>query len=68
MKEITITDSSGTKKTFEGIVGGFVLKKASNTKKGKACKVCGLDDSWAEKKILCIIVDEEPKTIENHVQ
>ncbi len=53
--KISIEDGMGNKFFVHGKIGGFTIKKASRKK--TSAVVVGLDNSWVDKKVLCILVD-----------
>ncbi len=63
MTKITISDEDGNKKTFDGSIEGFVIKKP--TIKYKKIAIKGLDDSWGNKRVLCVLIDCDKKPEKN---
>ena len=56
MGEVTVVDTDGSKKVVEGLLQGFVVKLAKKTSL-KHIVISGLDDTWANKRVLCILID-----------
>lgn len=60
---ITLEDSGGTKKMIHGTIEGFTVKRAQKqgitSKQRIPSTIKGLDGSWADKRVLCILLEEE---------
>jgi len=66
MTKIIITDSLDNKKTIDGQIVSFSVKTAKYSKI-KGCCIYGLDTSWKDKKILCILIENDEQITKNFI-